>query len=70
MQFGLLRSVWGHGWVVGSLYFECQVARKEEKGVCVVGCDTVVLAMQLFARVAVPFVVKKKDLGSGAAFGW
>ena len=70
MQFGLLGSVWGHGWVVGSLYCDCQVARKEaKKGVCVVGCDTVVLAMQFFARVVVLIVTKNDDLSSDAAFG-
>ena len=53
--------------MVGSLYCECQVARKEaKKGVCVVGCDTVVLAMQLFARVSESFVVDSRQFGSGS----
>ena len=38
----------------------------KKKGVCVVGCDTVVLAMQLFAPVSETFVVDRNLFGSGS----
>ena len=47
------------GWWALSILRMPSCAQGGQKGVCVVGCDTVVLAMQLFARVSVSFVVQK-----------